>query len=75
MIGRFCIRSQILCESRHEDQKGPKVGQRLSRMEARPVAFWSDAAVAIDWITEEDQVLEAKAGVYGRWFVGAKFNT
>lgn len=40
-----------------------------------PAAFWADAAVAIDWIKEADQVFEADAGVYGRWFVGAECNT
>ncbi len=40
-----------------------------------PEAFWAEAAKAIDWFEPWDSVFDAQAGVYGRWFNGAKTNT
>src|SRR4051812_40499584 len=40
-----------------------------------PVGFWAAAAKAIDWDEPPTAVFDPKAGVYGRWFVGAKCNT
>ncbi len=40
-----------------------------------PEGFWGKAGQDIDWIKPADKVFDAKAGVYGRWFVGAKCNT
>jgi len=42
---------------------------------ADPEAFWAKAAQAIDWTKPWDKVLDAEAGVYGRWFAGAECNT
>ena len=40
-----------------------------------PEAFWAEAAKAVDWISPPKTVLDAKAGVYGRWFPDAVCNT
>lgn len=40
-----------------------------------PAAFWAEAARAIDWVKEADQIFNPNVGVYGRWFVGAECNT
>jgi len=40
-----------------------------------PEGFWGEAARAIDWITPPKKIFDAKAGVYGRWFVGGVCNT
>ena len=40
-----------------------------------PEGFWAEAAQEIDWIEPARQVFDAKAGVYGRWFVGGVCNT
>lgn len=40
-----------------------------------PEAFWGEAAMAIDWSRPADRVFDPEAGVYGRWFAGAKCNT
>ncbi|MCC0053295.1 MAG: propionyl-CoA synthetase [Rhodobiaceae bacterium] len=40
-----------------------------------PEAFWAEAAKGIDWDKPWDKVFDADAGVYGRWFAGAKCNT
>ena len=40
-----------------------------------PDAFWAEAAEAIDWYRPFDSVFDAAAGVYGRWFPGATWNT
>ncbi len=39
-----------------------------------PEAFWAEAARDIDWTTPPDQIFDAKAGVYGRWFPDAQCN-
>jgi len=40
-----------------------------------PEGFWAEAARAIDWDRPADKVFDPKAGIYGRWFVGALCNT
>ena len=40
-----------------------------------PIAFWGEAAQAIDWYEKPAKVFDPSAGVYGRWYVGAVCNT
>jgi propionyl-CoA synthetase len=40
-----------------------------------PEKFWAEAAQDIDWIRAPQEIFDAKAGVYGRWFPGATCNT
>src|ERR1700681_2056663 len=40
-----------------------------------PEGFWAQAAQDIDWVEPARQAFDPKAGVYGRWFVGAVCNT
>jgi propionyl-CoA synthetase len=40
-----------------------------------PIAFWGEAAEAIDWYEKPAKVFDPTAGVYGRWYVGAVCNT
>ena len=40
-----------------------------------PQAFWAQAARELEWDRTWDQVFDANAGVYGRWFPGALCNT
>jgi propionyl-CoA synthetase len=40
-----------------------------------PIAFWGEAAQAIDWYEKPAKVFDPTAGVYGRWYVGAVCNT
>ncbi len=40
-----------------------------------PEGFWAEAAKGIDWFEPWDSVFDSQAGVYGRWFTGAKTNT
>ncbi|QDZ00014.1 propionyl-CoA synthetase [Nitratireductor mangrovi] len=40
-----------------------------------PDAFWAEAAKAIDWVSPPEQIFDAAAGVYGRWFPDATCNT
>ena len=37
-----------------------------------PQAFWAAAAGEIDWFKRWDKVFDPDAGVYGRWFTGAR---
>jgi len=46
-----------------------------ARWRRDPQGFWAEAASAIDWFAPPKAVFEASAGVYGRWFVGARCNT
>ena len=36
-----------------------------------PLNFWAEAAKEIDWIQAPQNIFDAKAGVYGRWFPDA----
>jgi propionyl-CoA synthetase len=40
-----------------------------------PLNFWAEAAKGIDWIQAPQNIFDAKAGVYGRWFPDATCNT
>ena len=40
-----------------------------------PEGFWAEAARDIDWYEPATKVFDPDAGVYGRWFVGARCNT
>ena len=42
---------------------------------ADPVAFWRQAAQAIDWFESPETVFDAEQGIYGRWFVDGICNT
>ena len=42
------------------------------RWQADPEAFWAEAAREIDWLRPADTVFDPDAGIYGRWFVGAR---
>ena len=46
-----------------------------ARWQRDPLGFWSEAAHEIDWYEPAKTVFDPKAGVYGRWFVGASCNT
>src|SRR5215472_19062490 len=49
--------------------------ETYARWQRDPEGFWGEAAQAIDWITPPKKIFDAKAGVYGRWFVGGVCNT
>ncbi|MDF1600528.1 propionyl-CoA synthetase [Mesorhizobium sp. YIM 152430] len=40
-----------------------------------PEAFWRDAANLVDWTRPPQQIFDADAGIYGRWFPDATCNT
>lgn len=40
-----------------------------------PLNFWAEAAKEIDWTQAPQNIFDAKAGVYGRWFPDATCNT
>ena len=40
-----------------------------------PDSFWAEAAKAIDWVSPPEEIFDAAAGVYGRWFPDATCNT
>ena len=42
---------------------------------ADPIAFWGEAARAIDWVEAPRTVFDARLGVYGRWFPDGVCNT
>jgi propionyl-CoA synthetase len=46
-----------------------------ARWQRDPQGFWAQAAQEIDWYEPARHVFDPKAGVYGRWFVGATCNT
>jgi propionyl-CoA synthetase len=43
--------------------------------ERDPVAFWAEAAKAIDWVKPPATIFDASSGVYGRWFPDGVVNT
>ena len=45
------------------------------RWQRDPEGFWAEAAADIDWFTPPTRIFDPRAGVYGRWFVGATCNT
>jgi propionyl-CoA synthetase len=46
-----------------------------ARWQRDPVAFWGEAAQAIDWFEKPKAVFDPKAGIYGRWYTGGVCNT
>jgi propionyl-CoA synthetase len=42
---------------------------------ARPQAFWTEAARAIDWMKPPTKAFDPKQGIYGRWFPDGECNT
>ncbi len=46
-----------------------------ARWKSDPIAFWGEAARAIDWFQPPATVLDARAGVYGRWYPDGVCNT
>jgi propionyl-CoA synthetase len=40
-----------------------------------PEAYWGEIAKGIEWIKPPQQIFDAKAGIYGRWFPDASCNT
>jgi propionyl-CoA synthetase len=57
----------------------PRTASRYAEVYQRacrdPEGFWAEAAGAIDWDRPADKVFDPQAGIYGRWFVGARCNT
>lgn len=52
-----------------------KYQQVYANWKTDPQKFWSEAAAGIDWSKPAEQVFNADAGIYGRWFTGAETNT
>ena len=46
-----------------------------ARWKSDPIGFWGEAARAIDWFRAPATVLDARAGVYGRWYPDGVCNT
>src|SRR5215468_3826164 len=57
------------------DSRTNRYAETYARWQRDPEGFWAEAAQAVDWITPPKKVFDAKAGVYGRWFVGGVCNT
>ncbi len=57
------------------DARASRYHDVYARWQRDPDGFWAEAAQEIDWIEPARQVFDAKAGVYGRWFVGGVCNT
>jgi propionyl-CoA synthetase len=57
------------------DARMSRYHEVYARWQRDPQGFWAEAAREIDWIEPAKQVLDANAGVYGRWFTGAVCNT
>ena len=49
--------------------------QTYAAWAADPEGFWREAARGIDWTRPPGRILDAGAGVYGRWFPDATGNT
>jgi propionyl-CoA synthetase len=52
-----------------------RYGEVYAAWQAKPEAFWAEAAKDISWYKLWDKVFDPYAGEYGRWFVGAECNT
>jgi propionyl-CoA synthetase len=57
------------------DARSSRYHEAYARWQRDPTGFWGEAAEAIDWIEKPKTVFDAKAGIYGRWFVGGVCNT
>jgi len=53
----------------------PSYADVYSRSINDPDSFWGEAANDVFWYRKPQQVLDRKAGVYGRWFAGGLTNT
>jgi propionyl-CoA synthetase len=57
------------------DARASRYYDVYARWQRDPEGFWAEAAQEIEWIEPAKHVFDAKAGVYGRWFVGGACNT
>jgi propionyl-CoA synthetase len=57
------------------DARASRYYDVYARWQRDPEGFWAEAAQEIEWIEPAKHVFDAKAGVYGRWFVGGVCNT
>ena len=57
------------------DVRTSRYHEVYARWQRDPVGFWADAAEAIDWDAPWSAAFDAKLGVYGRWFPGARCNS
>jgi propionyl-CoA synthetase len=57
------------------DARSSRYHEAYARWQRDPTGFWGEAAEAIDWLEKPKTVFDAKAGIYGRWFVGGVCNT
>ena len=54
------------------DARTSRYHEIYARSLADPEGFWGEAAAAIDWYEPAKRVFDKDAGVYGRWFTGAR---
>ena len=57
------------------DARASRYPEVYARWQRDPLAFWAEAAAAIDWVEKPKSVFDPEAGIYGRWFPGAVSNT
>ncbi len=57
------------------DVRSSRYHEVYARWQRDPQGFWGEAAEDIDWFEKPKTVFDAKAGIYGRWFVGGVCNT
>ena len=57
------------------DARSSRYHDVYARWQRDPQGFWGEAAEEIDWFEKPKTVFDAKAGIYGRWFVGGVCNT
>ena len=54
------------------DARTSRYHEVYARWQRDPQGFWGEAAAEIDWIEPAKTVFDPNAGVYGRWFTGAR---
>jgi len=57
------------------DARSSRYHESYARWQRDPLAFWAEAAQAVDWIEKPKTVFDGNAGVYGRWFPDGVCNT
>jgi propionyl-CoA synthetase len=57
------------------EARSSRYHETYARWQRDPVAFWGEAAEAIDWFEKPKTVFDPKAGIYGRWYTDAVCNT
>jgi propionyl-CoA synthetase len=57
------------------EARSSRYHETYARWQRDPVAFWGEAAQAIDWFEKPKAVFDPKAGIYGRWYTGGVCNT